>query len=263
MSKVQKTLTQSILTHSKIETSHVVIFDHQKMSWVRFGETIDYFYDVISPWIFVGILVTYFLPDNPRFVPYVLVAGCLTLGTILVARLIRVCWIRGWIRLALRWLEYYLSKAWIRALLGLRYVRDTWTGRALGILAVINNVLFLPWIYHNVDVLHWIRSTMQLLHDCVEYVRDPPTLLVAFDTWKDTVPVFGYVLRYGKNYVNEILKACRQGSIWVLFIIPLGSLVLAAGAVMAYAICNWRAVMAYATWNWRALWNMAYAWRAI
>lgn len=216
------------------------------MSWARVGETIDYLYDVISPWIFVGIMVTYFIPDDPRPVPYVLVMGCLALGTILWARLIRVCWIRGWIRVALRWLEYYLSKAWIRTLLGLRYVRDTWPGRALGILAVTNNVLFVPWIYHNVDLLRWIRSTIQLLHDCVEYVRNPPALLKAFNIWKDSVPVFGHVLRFGKNYVNEILKACRSGSIWVLFMIPLASLTLAAGAVIAYAI-----------WNWRALWGTA------
>lgn len=216
------------------------------MSWARTGEMIDYLYDVISPWIFVGILVTYFIPDDPRFVPYVLVAGCVALGTILWARLIRVCWIRGWIRTALRWLEYYLSKAWIRALLGLRYVRDTWPGRALGILAVINNVLFVPWIYHNVDLLRWIRSTVQLVHDCVEYVRNPPALLKAFNIWKDSVPILGYVLRYGKEYVNEILKACRSGSVWVLFMIPLASLTLAAGAVIAYAI-----------WNWRALWGIA------
>lgn len=222
---------------------------------LRIGEAIDYLYNVVSPWIFVGILVTYFIPDDPSFVPYLLVLGCSALGYIFSLRLLRICWMRGWIRIAFQWLKYYLSKAWIKALLGLRYVRDTWTGRVLGILAVINNVLFVPWVYHNVDLLRWIRSTVQLVRDCIEFMKDPPELLRAFDTWKDSVPVLGYVLQYGKEYVNGVLADCRVGSIWALVKIPVISLTLGLGAVIAYAIWNWRLVLGLGAGAWVRYWN--------
>jgi hypothetical protein len=214
---------------------------------VQLGRTFDFLYNEVSPFLIVGLSTLYFVASEIPVVPYILVAGWLATCFIFTVRVFRVCWKRGWIKAAVKWLKYYLSKAWIQSILGLRYVLNNLPGRVLGLFAVINLFLFIPWIKHNIKIFKLVRATIQLIRDCVEYIRNPPELLRAFDIWKDSIPIFGRMLNFGQYYVDYVLEECGTGSHKVLIIIPIVTIILGGCAVFAYAVWNWRMAV-----NWGA-----------
>ena len=208
----------------------------------------DFLYNEVAPIMIVGLSVLYFVAKEVFFAPYVLVAGWMLVCLIIGVRVVREAMRRGWLRWLWRMAKHYLTTAWIKAILGLRYIRDNLAGRVMGLFAIVNLSLFGSWIYYNVDLLRWVRSTVQLVRDCIEYIRNPPELLKAFNIWKNSIPVFGRMLNYGTVYVDYVIDGCKHGSHSVLLVIPLVSLVLAASAVAAYAIWHWYSIAVWAGW---------------
>lgn len=198
----------------------------------------DFLYEELSPFMVVGLSAAYFVGRGQPVVPYVLVAGWPFVGAVLAVRAVREARRRGWLRWICEVANYYIGKAWIRALLGLRYMRDSWLGRVLALFAVANIGLLAPWVYYNVDPLRWMRASVQLIVDVAQYITDPPALLVAFDVWKDSVPLLGPMLRYGAFYTANMVQMSKNGDHGVLLAVPIMSFLLGGAAVVAYLLWN-------------------------
>jgi hypothetical protein len=206
------------------------------------GSAVNYAYSEASPILVVSLSVLYFVAKQWAATPYVLVSGWLVFIAIITAKALLEAYRNGWLRATYRWLEFYLTKAWIKALLGLRYIRDTMIGRTAGLFAVVNLALFGPWVWYNVDLLKWVKSTVELVRTCVKYIADPPALLSAFEVWKGSIPLFGRTLDAGTNYVQRAIRDCKDGSLLVLVKVILVTVCLGVVAILAYALWNWRIV---------------------
>ncbi len=204
----------------------------------KMEKSFDIFYSEISPFLVVGLSLLYFVARNIFFAPHILIFGWLLIGCMLIIHMIRKLIQKGWIPWIRDLIKNALSKTWITLLFGIEKIRNNWTGRVLGLFAMTNLLFFLPWIYYNLDLFAWIRSSYTLLFKCFKSLFDPIALLDAFDTWKSTIPVLGIVLTEGTVYVDLMLQACKNGDLNVLIIIPVMTMIILSFAIIAYAISN-------------------------
>jgi len=201
------------------------------------------FYSEVSPFVVVGLSMLYFVARNVFFVPHILISGWLLIGCMISIQIVKKLIQKGWLLCIVTFIRQALSKTWVAVLLGIQTMRNNWIGRVCGLFAMTNLLFFFPWIYYNVDLFAWIRSTCVLVFQCFESLFDPVALLNAFDTWKDTVPVLGMALTRGTVYVDTMLKACQNGDVNVLIIIPFVTFVILCCAILAYAISNLQSVI--------------------
>lgn len=214
---------------------------------------IDRCHSRFSPPLFVASSIIYFFGSSKMsstFIstisPYLVVCGMETVVSMLLSKALSEAFRRGWIRVAFEWAKFYFRLTWIKIILGLRYLTDSWFGFSLGLFAVSDALLVLIWIRYNLDPLKWVRSTFQLLLSFFRYIRDPPALMEAFNVWKDSVVILGRVLRFGVWWVNRVFDQSKAGSLLVLLEIIAMTLLLGILAVLSYALCNWRIAREFA-----------------
>jgi hypothetical protein len=195
-------------------------------------------YSEVSPLVTVGLCLLYFVGKHVFFSAYVLIFGWLMIGMMLLCRGILYMVRRGWISWVYNLLTRVLGKAWIAVLFGIEKLRDNWFGRVLALMAVCNLMLYIAWVYYNIDMLAFMRSTYYLICDCITSLFDPISLLTSFEIWKNSVPVLGITLNKGSEYVEYVLKACLAGNKEVLILIPITSLGIGLQALFFYGIAN-------------------------
>jgi hypothetical protein len=202
------------------------------------GKAFAFVYTEVSPFVVVGLCLLYFVARKLWFAPHVLIFGWLLIGIMLLARVVQQLVQKGWVRWVADLGRHILSKTWIAILLGVERLRNNWFGRVLGILAVANLSLLTVWMYYNVDLLAWIRSTVILIKECIGAFSDPVQMLISFETWKDTVPLLGRFLKRGTVYVDEMWTECELGNLIVLVSVPMVSAAIMSCAVLVYSVWN-------------------------
>lgn len=207
----------------------------QKM---QLEKTFHFVYSEISPFVAVGLCLLYFVGKHVFFAPHVLIFGWLLIGMMLITRAILYLVHRGWIVWIFDILTRLLDKAWIALLFGIDKLRNNWFGRVLALLAICNLTLYIPWIYYNVDMLAFIRSTYSLICDCIQSLFNPVSLLASFETWKNTVPILGVSLNRGSEYVKYVLEASLAGKKEILCLIPITSFIIGFQALFFYGVAN-------------------------
>jgi hypothetical protein len=215
---------------------------------------IDLAHSSVSPPLFVASSIIYFFGSSKMsstlhlktVTPYLVVWGKLSVIAMLLSKAVSEGVRRGWIRIALEWIRFYFKLTWIKIILGLRYLVDSWLGMSLGLFAVSDLCLLLIWAHYNIDPLKWVRSTLDLIRSFFFYIRDPPALMEAFNTWKDSIVILGRVLRFGVWWIDRVFDKSRNGSLFVILEILAMTFILASLAVLAYALCNLRVAREFA-----------------
>ncbi len=195
-------------------------------------------YSEVSPFVTVALSLLYFVGKHVVFAPYVLIFGWLLIGIMLICRAILYMINRGWISWVQKMITRLLDKAWIAMLFGIEKLRNNWFGRVLALMAICNLMLYIPWIYYNIDMFAFIRATYHLICGCIESLFDPVLLLNAFEIWKNSVPILGTCLNTGREYVNDVIKGSLAGNKDILFLIPITSVGIGCLALFFYGLAN-------------------------
>jgi hypothetical protein len=201
-------------------------------------KTFHFVYADISPFVTVGLCLLYFVGKHVFFSPHILIFGWLMIGIMLICRAVLFMVQRGWIAWIFDIVKQMFGKAWIAMLFGIEKLRNNWFGRVLILMAICNLMLYMPWIYYNVDIFAFIRSTYNLIFDCVKSLFDPVSLLNAFETWKNSVPILGVTLNRGGEYVDYVFRASLEGKKEIVFLIPITSAMIGVVALLCYGLAN-------------------------
>jgi hypothetical protein len=134
--------------------------------------------------------------------------------------------------------HYWLTAAWIKALLGISKLRGVWVGKVALTYAFVNFVYFTGrWAYQNVQLLEFLKATVKLVWNLMESLMSPGMLMHDLRAWLSSIFI-GRALDAGRRYVEHVTNEVDKGAGSILVLVVLVTLSLGAIALVMFAIGN-------------------------